>query len=167
MNSQSQLGVLTLRDYSTYLWMLAFVAGNVLGPQLCHIVPMVGKMLLPIMLFTMIAAVRFGLSCAMLTAIVSPLISSLVFGMPTGIMLAAVLMKSLVIALVFGFWRERKGTFTIWNLLALAVGVQLFCFVTEGAFMFGFATSWANLLISWPGVIIQVGACYFVLKRWR
>lgn len=167
MNVQSHTGVLMLKDYSTYLWVLALVAGNVLFPQLCHMMPLGGKALLPIMLFTMVAAVRFGLSCALLTAVVSPLISSLLFGMPTGVMLVAVLVKSLVIALVFGFWRERKGTFSILNLLLLAVAVQAFCFVVEGALMFGFDVSWADLLISYPGVILQIAVSTIVVRYWK
>lgn len=165
MLNQLQIETSALRNYTTYLWSLAFVAGNVLFPLLCHMTPFSGKELLPIMLFTLIAGVRFGLGCALLTAIISPLISSLAFGMPAGIMLVAVLNKSIMIALVFGLWKMYKGSFNVVSISLLALAVQLICFIIEGGLMFGFQTAWSDLLISYPGVILQIIAGVIVRSR--
>ena len=158
---------LILNQPSVYLWSALFVAANVLFPQLCHLTPWGGKVLLPIMLFTLVAAMRFGLGCGLLTAVASPLISTLLFGMPSGILLVAVLAKSVVIALTFGLWRELGRTFTLLTIVLLVLFCQLFCFLYEGGLMFGWTVSWAELLISWPGMLLQVLAGWLVVKYWK
>lgn len=158
---------LTLGQPAVYLWSALFVAANVLFPQLCHLVPWGGKALLPIMLFTLVAAVRFGVGCALLTAVASPLVSTLLFGMPSGMMLGAVLAKSAVIALVFGLWKETHRAFTLPAIVLLVLFCQAFCFLTEGGLMFGWETSWADLLISWPGMSLQVLAGWLVIRYWK
>ena len=163
----SNVKSLTLGNPAIYLWTTLFVAGNVFFPQLCHLVPAGGKALLPIMLFTLIAAVRFGIYAGLLTAVLSPLASVLIFGTPEGAILSAVLVKSLVIALVFGLWRSSGRTFNYGNMLLLILGVQLFCFVIEGAFMFGFAVAWSDLLLSWPGILLQLLGGVLVVKYWK
>jgi len=158
---------LTLGNPVIYLWTALFVAGNVLFPQLCHMMPDGGKALLPIMLFTLIAAARFGIYAGLMTALLSPLASFLIFGTPEGTILAAVLTKSMVIALVFGLWKSSGRTFNYGIMLLLILGVQLFCFVIEGAFMSGFATAWSDLLLSWPGMLLQLLGGMFVVKYWK
>ena len=79
----------TLRLYSleykqakTYLAVALFVAGNILLPQLCHLVPQGGIRWLPIYFFTLVGAYKYGWKVGLLTAIVSPLVNSALFGMP-------------------------------------------------------------------------------------
>ena len=69
----------TLRLYSleykqakTYLAVALFVAGNILLPQLCHLVPQGGIRWLPIYFFTLVGAYKYGWKVGLLTAIVSP-----------------------------------------------------------------------------------------------
>lgn len=78
---------------------MLFVAGNILLPQLCHLVPLGGPTLLPIYFFTLIAAYKFGLRVGLLTAILSPVINHLLFGMPAAAVLPAILIKSGLLAL--------------------------------------------------------------------
>ena len=158
---------LTMSRPAVYGWSALFVAANVLFPQLCHLTPWGGKALLPIMLFTLVAAMRFGIGCGLLTAVASPLISALIFGMPSGMLLAAVWVKSLVIALVFGLWRESGRAFTLPIIVLLVLFCQLFCLLTEGGLMFGWAVSWSDLLISWPGMLLQVLTGWIVVKYWK
>ncbi len=158
---------LTLRNRAAWLWAAVFVAGNLLFPQLCHMIPDGGKMLLPLMLFTMIATVRFGLWCGLLTALASPLASVLIFGAPSGPILTAVVIKSIVIALSFGLWREYKGGFSILSLAGLVVFCQLACLPLEGWLLFGMSTSWNDLLISWPGMLLQWVAAVLAVKYAR
>ena len=47
---------LSLTDYRSYLYAAIFVCGNILVPQLCHLIPEGGFILLPIYFFTLIAA---------------------------------------------------------------------------------------------------------------
>lgn len=161
---RTQTATLRLTNYATYMWALAFTLGNVLLPELCHSFNLGGKAFLPIMFFTLIAAARFGVNCGMLTAVLSPLISMLLFGMPSGIMLAAVVLKSVIIALAAGLMLHKAIPFTFVNILLLVIGYQLFGFVVEGALFFGFETSWNDLLISYPGAAIQVVGLWLVMR---
>lgn len=150
---------------STYLWATAFVAGNVILPQICHAVNLGGKAFLPIMLFTVIGAARYGLTTGLLTAVLSPLVSTAITGMPSGAMLASVIVSSLLIVAVIGTWRELRGTFSILSVIALIAVCQGASFIINGAFIFGFAEAWGNLLMSWPGILIQAVALWAVTSK--
>lgn len=90
---------LSFTEAKTYLFATLFIAGNIILPQLAHFVPNGGPMLLPIYFFTLIAAYRFGIQTGMLTAILSPVINSLLFGMPMLAMLPIILIKSSLLAI--------------------------------------------------------------------
>ena len=82
-------------DQAKTYWIAAlFVAGNVLLPQWCHLVPQGGVRWLPIYFFTLIAAYKYGWRAGMLTAVASPLINSALFGMPVADTLPPILFKS-------------------------------------------------------------------------
>ena len=66
---QLNLSVVNVR---TYLFAVLFVGGNMLLPQLCHLMPDGGKIFLPIYFFTLIASYKFGLKVGILTAVLSP-----------------------------------------------------------------------------------------------
>ncbi len=74
MNVVSQFRQVELSGFSvrTYGFCLLFIAGNILLPQLCHLIPDGGKILLPIYFFTLIAGYKFGLKVGLLTAVLSP-----------------------------------------------------------------------------------------------
>ena len=91
-----QLGLGSLK---TYLLAAAFVIGNIALPQLCHLVPQGGLILLPIYFFTLIAAYKYGFTVGLLTAVLSPLVNNLLFGMPASGMLPIILVKSTFLAL--------------------------------------------------------------------
>ena len=76
---QLNLSVVNVR---TYLFAVLFVGGNMLLPQLCHLMPDGGKIFLPIYFFTLIASYKLGLKVGILTAVLSPLCNHLLFGMP-------------------------------------------------------------------------------------
>ena len=117
------------------------------------------------MFFTLIAAARFGVRVGLLTAIFSPLVSTLLFGMPSGAMLGAVVLKSAMIACLVGWWAQSGRSFSLLTIVMLVAGIQLAGFVIEGALFFGFAQSWSDLLISWPGVLIQMIALWAVTRK--
>lgn len=66
----------------TYWAVTLFVAGNMILPQLCHLVPQGGIRWLPIYFFTLVGAYKYGWKVGLLTALVSPLVNSALFGMP-------------------------------------------------------------------------------------
>ena len=71
-----------LSNAKTYLFASLFVVGNLVFPQLAHLVPNGGFILLPIYFFTLIAAYKYGIHVGLLTAILSPVANNLIFGMP-------------------------------------------------------------------------------------
>lgn len=82
METTVKLYSLTYKEIKTYLFALLFVVGNIALPQMCHLIPGGGLTWLPIYFFTLIAAYKYGLRVGLLTAILSPLINSALFGMP-------------------------------------------------------------------------------------
>ena len=66
----------------TYLFATLFVAGNIILPQLCHLIPNGGHIFLPIYFFTLIASYKYGMKVGLMTAVLSPIVNSLLFGMP-------------------------------------------------------------------------------------
>ncbi|MCE1156963.1 MAG: ECF transporter S component, partial [Bacteroidales bacterium] len=91
MATTAKLYSLHLSNTKTYLFATVFVTGNLLLPQLAHLVPQGGLILLPIYFFTLIAAYKYGIHVGLLTAVLSPLANNLLFGMPPSAMLPAII----------------------------------------------------------------------------
>ena len=97
-------------DYSnvkTYFAAALFILGNLVLPQLCHLIPQGGLTLLPIYFFTLIAAYKYGWKVGLLTAVFSPVLNHLLFGMPPAGVLSAILLKSILLAVVAGYAANR------------------------------------------------------------
>ena len=130
MTAQSvKLYTLNYSEMRTYLFALLFIVGNIVLPQLCHLVPQGGLMLLPIYFFTLVAAYKYGWKVGLLTAIASPIVNSLIFGMPAWGVLPAILLKSVLLATAAGYAAKRFQHTSLqaislklaYNLYALAV----------------------------------------------
>ena len=72
------------RETRTYLAAALFAAGNIVLPQLCHLVQLGGPTMLPIYFFTLVGAYKYGWRTGLLTALASPLVNAALFGMPAG-----------------------------------------------------------------------------------
>lgn len=86
-----RLHSLTYGETKTYLFAALFIAGNILLPQLCHLAPLGGVRWLPIYFFTLVGACKYGWRVGLLTALLSPLINSALFGMPAAAALPPIL----------------------------------------------------------------------------
>ena len=91
----AKLYSLEYNNARTYVFSALFIAGNILLPQLCHTIHLGGPMLLPIYFFTLIGAYKYGWCVGLLTAVLSPLINSMLFGMPLPEVLPAILSISI------------------------------------------------------------------------
>ena len=80
-----------------------FLAGNIVLPQLAHLLPQGGITWLPIYFFTLVGAYKYGWRAGLLTAVVSPVANHLLFGMPAAAMLTPILVKSTLLALAAGY----------------------------------------------------------------
>ena len=91
---------LNYNNVNTYLAASLFI---ILFPQLFHLIPQGGITWLPIYFFTLIGAYKYGWKVGLLTASLSPVINSVLFGMPMPSALPAILLKSVLLAVATGF----------------------------------------------------------------
>ena len=152
MEYTSRATALTLDNWRTYLFATLFTAGNIALPQLCHLVPQGGLLFQPIYLFTLIAACRWGWRVALLTALVSPLLNTLWFGMPSVAMLPVVLLKSVVLALGVSWTMTSKVRKPLLVAVLFIIGAQLLGAVAEWTLLSSATTLWLCL----PGVALQI-----------
>ncbi len=149
-------GALTFASRRTYLLALAFIAGNVVLPQICHLVPQGGMILLPIYFFTLIGAFAFGWRVGILTAIASPLINCALFGMPAPAVLPAILTKSVLLAVAAGYASTRTRRPGLLMVAAVVVVYQLFGSLAEWAYTSSFQAAVADFRLGLPGILIQI-----------
>lgn len=148
----------------TYLVAIAFVVGNILLPQLAHLVPQGGFIFLPIYFFTLIAAYKYGWKSGLLTAILSPLVNHLLFGMPPLAVLPAILTKSVFLALVAGFAASYFKRLSILILVLVVAVYQLFGTLVEWALIGDFFKAIQDFRIGIPGMLLQVFGGYFIIN---
>ena len=156
-----------LNEIKTYLFVLLFVAGNIILPQLCHLIPDGGKMFLPIYFFTLVASYKYGVKVGLMTAVLSPIINSLLFGMPALALLPAILTKSVVLALAASFVANKTHKISIVNLLIVVLTYQCVGTLAEWAMTSSFYVAIQDFRLGIPGMILQLFGTYFLLKLER
>jgi uncharacterized membrane protein len=155
---------LSVKELRTWIFTTLFIIGNLLLPQLCHFVPGGGLMLLPIYFFTLIAAYKFGLKVGLLTAVLSPLVNNLLFGMPVVAMLTIILTKSVLLAIVASLVARRSKSVSILLLALVVLSYQLLGGLVEGLMAQNLLAGVQDFRIGFPGLIIQVLGGWMVLK---
>ncbi len=155
---------LSVKEFRTWIFTTLFILGNLLLPQLCHFVPNGGLMLLPIYFFTLIAAYKFGLKVGLLTAVISPLVNSLLFGMPIVAMLPIILTKSVLLAVVASLVARRSKSVSVLLLALVVLTYQVLGGVVEGIMAQNLMAGIQDFRIGFPGLMIQVLGGWMVLK---
>ncbi len=156
---------LEYKEAKTYLYAALFVAGNIVLPQVCHLLPAGGPTWLPIYFFTLIGAYKYGWRTGLLTAVASPLANSLLFGMPAAAVLPAVLLKSCLLALIAGWTAARFRRTTLLLLAAVVVAYQTVGTLGEWALSGSFLTAVQDFRLGVPGMLLQVVGGW-VFLRW-
>ena len=151
---------LDYRDAKTYLAAALFVAGNIVLPQICHLVPQGGLRWLPIYFFTLVGAYKYGWRVGLLTAVLSPLVNSALFGMPAAAALPAILLKSVLLAAAAGFAARRFGRAT----LPLVLFYQTAGTLGEWAFTGSAAAAVQDFRIGIPGMLAQAAGGYLIIN---
>ena len=154
-----------LNELKTYLFVILFVAGNVVLPQLCHLIPNGGKILLPIYFFTLFASYKYGLKVGLMTAVLSPLINSLAFGMPAMALLPAIMIKSIVLALTASFVASKTNRVSIINLLVVVLTYQCVGTLSEWAMTSSFYVAIQDFRLGVPGMTLQILLSYLLLRK--
>lgn len=155
---------LSLRSAEAWLLAGLFVVGNIALPQLCHLVPQGGLMLLPIYFFTLVAAYKYGFGVGVVTAVLSPVINSLLFGMPAAAMLPIILVKSLLLAGGASLMARRMGRVTVLALVAVVLGYQVVGSLAEWAMTGSLTAAMQDFRLGLPGMALQVVGGYAVIK---
>lgn len=148
----------------TYLFAAIFIAGNLLLPQLAHFVPNGGPTLLPIYFFTLIASYKYGIRVGLLTAVLSPVLNSLLFGMPILAMLPVILIKSTLLATAAGLAATYFGKVNIIGILLSIIAYQLIGSAVEWIILQDFNAAMQDFRMGLPGMFIQLLGGYAVLK---
>lgn len=164
-NSTSvRLYSLSYSESRTYLFAAVFVIGNILLPQLCHLVPQGGLTLLPIYFFTLVAAYKYGWQVGLLTAIASPLVNHLLFGMPPTSVLPSLLVKSSLLALCAAYAAHRWQKVSIPLLLGVVLTYQLIGSLIESAMHASLYAGFQDFRMGIPGMLLQIIGGYLVIK---
>lgn len=156
MQSTLRLQTLPFSSAKTYIVAALFVLGNIILPQLFHFVPQGGVTWLPIYFFTLIAAYKYGWKAGVMTAIASPLVNSWLFGMPAVAVLPAILLKSLLLALIAGFAASRFRKASLLLLTAVVLGYQLLGTLGEWALTGNLMLAIQDFRIGIPGMLLQI-----------
>ena len=148
------MGATTVKFYSlkynrikTYWVAALFVAGNIVLPQLCHLVPQGGMRWLPIYFFTLVGAYKYGWRVGVLTAVLSPLVNSALFGIAAGYAASH-------------FKRASVGL-----LAAVVLAYQIVGTLGEWAIVGDFALALQDFRIGLPGMALQIVGGWFFINR--
>ena len=147
-----------------YLVASLFIVGNVVLPQLFHIVPKGGMIWLPIYFFTLVGAYKYGWRAGLLTAVLSPVVNSLLFGMPMAAALPAILLKSVLLSMSAGYVAQRFRSVSIPLLIAVVLMYQVVGTLGEWAMSGSLMQALQDFRIGIPGMLLQVVGGYAVIK---
>lgn len=151
-------------EAKTYLVASLFIVGNIVLPQLFHIVPKGGMIWLPIYFFTLVGAYKYGWRAGLLTAVLSPVVNSLLFGMPMAAALPAILLKSVLLSMSAGYVAQRFRSVSIPLLIAVVLMYQVVGTLGEWAMSGSLMLALQDFRIGIPGMLLQVVGGYAVIK---
>lgn len=166
MNSVSTINFRTLgfREVKTYVSAALFVAGNIVVPQLCHLIPLGGLIFLPIYFFTLVAAYKFGWRVGVLTAVASPLINSALFGMPAVAMLPIIIVKSVLLAVAAAAVASRYRKVSLALVATAVLSAQFIGSIAEWGMTGSLAAALQDIRLGFPGILLQIFGGYAVIK---
>ena len=167
MEKTTNLYSLTLKEYKSYLFATLFVAGNIALPQLCHLIPNGGLIILPIYFFTLVAAYKFGWRVGIMCGIASPLINHLLFGMPGAEMLSIIMVKSTILAVAASAIAQKTKSVSLALLTLAVLSYQIFGTLIEWAMVQDFYVAIQDFRLGLPGMALQVIGGYLILKNWK
>ena len=145
-------------DYSnvkTYWAASLFIIGNILFPQLFHLIPQGGITWLPIYFFTLIGAYKYGWKVGLLTA---------VFSMPAPATLSAILLKSVLLAIAAGWTAQHFRRISVIMLIGVVFAYQVAGTLGEWIYIGNFYNAIQDFRIGIPGMCLQVFGGYLFIK---
>lgn len=162
--TSAKLYSLGYNQAKTYLAAALFIVGNGVLPQLCHLVHLGGPTWLPIYFFTLIGAYKYGWRVGLLTALVSPMLNSALFGMPVVAFLPAILLKSVILAGAAGFAAFRFQKASVLLLAIVVLTYQTAGTLGEWALSGSFYAAVQDFRIGIPGMLMQVFGGWIIIN---
>lgn len=151
-----KLYALPYSSVKTYLAVSLFVLGNLVMPQLFHLIPQGGMIWLPIYFFTLVGAYKYGWKVGVLTAVLSPLVNSALFGMPATTVLPAILLKSTLLAVAAGYAASHFKKASLGLLLGVVLTYQIVGTIGEWIMVSDFRLAVQDFRIGIPGMLFQI-----------
>lgn len=156
MQTTLKLQSLQFSNVRTYLAASLFIIANIVMPQIFHLVHQGGVTWLPIYFFTLVGAYKYGWRVGLLTAVASPVLNSLFFGMPAAADLPAIILKSVLLAVFAGYVATRFNKASIVLLVAVVLGYQITGTLGEWAIKGDFFLACQDFRIGIPGMLLQI-----------
>lgn len=165
MQTKTVLYNLSFAQWQSWLLAALFTLGNILLPQLCHLIPQGGLIFLPIYFFTLVGAYKYGWRVGLLIAVASPLINHLLFGMPPASALPVLLAKSTVLAIVASAVATKWQITTLPLLLLVVVSYQLVGGAIEALITGSLSAPLQDWQLGWPGLLLQVVVGWWAIRK--
>lgn len=165
MQTTSCLYSLKYDDAKTYLVASLFIIGNVMLPQLCHVLPNGGMIWLPIYFFTLIGAYKYGWRVGLIIAIASPLVNSVLFGMPAAAALPSIVLKSTLLAFFAGIIAAKFRKASLIMLLSTVAGYQITGTFGEWFIKGDLYAALQDFRMGVPGMLLQVFGGWLVINK--
>ncbi len=157
-------GRMVFTDVRTYMYAVIFLLGNIMLPQLCHLVPGAGATWLPIYFFTLVGAYLMGWRVGLLTAVASPLVNSVVFGMPAPELLPVIMMKSSLLAISASVAAHLFRNVSLVVMLSVVVAYQALGTVGEWLMGASWFVAFQDFRIGMPGMLVQIVGGYLLIR---
>ena len=122
-------------------------------------------MLLPIYFFTLVGAYCYGINLGLLTAVLSPIVNSMLFGMPPAAALPAILVKSVSLAVVASYVAHRSQRVSLGLLALVVVAYQLVGMAFEYVYTGSLYAALQDVRLGIPGLLMQVLLGYVFIKK--
>ena len=165
MEKEIRLYNLGFGEVKTYLFAALFVAGNIILPQLCHLIPNGGHIFLPIYFFTLIASYKYGMKVGLLTAVLSPAVNSLLFGMPAAAAVSGIMIKSIFLAVSAAWIAEKSNKVSLLTILAVVLSYQFFGTMAEWLMEGSLIAAAVDFRLGVPGMLIQWIGGWFLIRK--
>lgn len=163
MDKEIKIYNLDFDQLKTYLFVTLFVAGNIIFPQLCHLIPNGGHIFLPIYFFTLIASYKYGMKVGVMTAVLSPAVNSILFGMPAAAVVPSIMIKSVFLAIAASWVAEKSNKVSLWSVLVVILSYQLFGSLVEWIMTGSLYAAAVDFRLGVPGMLIQwLGGFLFI-----
>lgn len=164
MEKEIKIYNLDFDQLKTYLFVTLFVAGNIIFPQLCHLIPNGGHIFLPIYFFTLIASYKYGMKVGVMTAVLSPAVNSILFGMPAAAVVPSIMIKSVFLAIAASWVAEKSNKVSLWSVLLVILSYQLFGSLVEWIMTGSLYAAAVDFRLGVPGMLIQWFGGFLFIK---